>query len=809
MYLFRFAIAVLLLATLLGAEAAASESWADWGTSSVADEVGTPVFTVDGKPFYVYGAAFFYERTPRSEWRKDLAAYKQLGINTIDLYVMWNWHEPSAGVIDFNGATNSRRDLHALFSIIHDLGFKTIVRPGPVIRNEWRNGGYPAWLLQRSEYAMPLHDILEGRYPATATYQNAHADAAAMEWMKNATHLYESQRWLQTVLREIEPWSHDVIAIALDDDQGAYIDNDTWPAPHWQSYIRWLRATVRQTVGARVPLFINTFQMKVTASAPVWAWGNWYQSDARTIGDHDIAQLAFSTALLQTQPHVPVMTSEFQAGWLQGADEIAPRLADPQNTTIALHEMLQYGARGVVNFPLADTLNPAGWEAPWTNWFYAWDAAFTLHGGETPRGAAVAEFGSLLTQHGIDIAQMQPQTDVAIAWLPSAYDPGSMSNARIGVFAASTIAALQRCRALARTCRLVDLKYDTPDDLARAKYLVLLDTGFTPGIETKLRSLARNVRFVASVDAAVAAGAGSSTGGMHDSALLVDAKSRHALLDTINSAQLPRRVAATRVRVGSKEVPIPAFAMPPQSAHDFWIDGSGAHAIALTAGAPIEETPEAVSWRAVPARQSFAYALDVYRDGEGAIVMDNGQARVVIAPDAGARAFVFESLPAKENLFTTIGALRDDVQEPLPPSSRDYIAAYTHPLEAGTFNRPYRCSIKETGARAVVECEYDAPDLASQPVHFQKTFVLEPGTTTLSVTVRASAAAVSLTALSPAGFGDVAWPADPQSRGEEIGEHEGYRLERLRYPANRDETIVFQLASPALKGHTRGEANRR
>ncbi len=45
------------------------------------------------------------------------------------------------------------------------------------------------------EYDMPLHDVLEGRYPATATLQNAHADdAAAAEWLGNATHLLESRR---------------------------------------------------------------------------------------------------------------------------------------------------------------------------------------------------------------------------------------------------------------------------------------------------------------------------------------------------------------------------------------------------------------------------------------------------------------------------------------------------------------------------------------------------------------------------------------------------------------------------------------
>ena len=47
-----------------------------------------------GRPFFLYGAAFFYERIPRELWRATLRAYKNLGINTIDLYLIWNWHEP-------------------------------------------------------------------------------------------------------------------------------------------------------------------------------------------------------------------------------------------------------------------------------------------------------------------------------------------------------------------------------------------------------------------------------------------------------------------------------------------------------------------------------------------------------------------------------------------------------------------------------------------------------------------------------------------------------------------------------------------
>ncbi len=299
--------------------------WAGWQTSRIASERGQPVFTVDGKPFFIYGAAFFYERIPRARWRDALAAYRALGINTIDLYVIWNWHEPADGTFDFTGSTDPQRDLAGLLALTHQLGFKIILRPGPVIRNEWRNGGYPAWLLERAEYDMPLHDVLEGRYPATATLQNAHADAAGAQWLGNPTHLRYASRWIHSVLEAVAPYSRDVIAIALDDDQGAYLDNDTWPAPHWHAYLAWLRGVVRSTAGSRVPVFVNTYEMKVPAASPAWAWGNWYQGGSAEIGSHDLADLDFATGLLQTQAGFPVMQSEFQAGWLQSADEGAPR----------------------------------------------------------------------------------------------------------------------------------------------------------------------------------------------------------------------------------------------------------------------------------------------------------------------------------------------------------------------------------------------------------------------------------------------------------------------------------------------------
>jgi hypothetical protein len=714
--------------------------WSGWHTSAITHDHGTPVFTVDGKPFFVYGAAFFYERTPRSEWPSDLRAYKELGINTIDLYLIWNWHEPDANTVDFDGHTNDRRDLGALFKLIHDQGFKVIVRPGPVIRNEWRNGGYPDWLLQRPDYNMPLHDILEGRYPATATLQNAHADAAGDEWLNNPTHISYAKAWLHDVLRAIEPYSDDVIAIALDDDQGAYIDNDTWPAPRWHAYMDWLKSTVQETVGEKVPLFINTFQMKVTASAPVWAWGNWYQSDAYRIGDHDLSQLTFSTSLLQTQPGMPVMASEFQAGWLQGAAETKPRGAAPEDTTLALHQMLQLGVHGVVNFPVQDTINPAGWEAPWANHAYAWDAALTADSTRSARYESTAAFGDLIRQQGKYLATLTPKVDATIAWLGSAYDSPQLTNAQFGVLAAATIAELQRCRALALTCRLVDLHYADPNSITTQVVIVpdvisgILFEHVTGECLTRLR----HTHTVTNHIDAARSHLHSSTGGIADAALLLAPDGKSGILDVFNAATTVRHIDATSVALRNERVRIKAMTLAPGAALD------------IPLNAPTTPTPRPSdllggggnlnnAYGGMVDNSLFAKETDVYHDGAHTFVLNNQYMRVVISADAGARVF---SEP-----FTAIGGLRDDVQTPSLPSARDYIAPYTHPMPAGTFNRPYSCKVTKNEEAASVTCTYTAPDLADKPVTFEKQFVLERDATSFSVRLKASADAVSISSL--------------------------------------------------------------
>ncbi len=757
------AAAVLALVLPAAARADSASGWSSWNAARVASDHGYPVFDVEGRPFFVYGAAFFYERIPREQWLPALQAYKRLGINTIDLYLIWNWHAPAQGVLDFTGSTDPRRDLLALLKLTHSLGFKLILRPGPVIRNEWRNGGYPAWLLERAQYNMPLHDVLEGRYPATATLQNAHADAAAAEWLANGTHLSDAAQWLHDVLRAVEPYSHDVIAIALDDDQGAYLDNDTWPAPHWHAYIGWLRATVRSVVGSRVPLFINTYEMKVPGASPAWAWGNWYQGGSYRLGAHDLADLDFATGLLQTQSRYPVMQSEFQAGWLQGADEGAPRPSDPSSTALALGELVRDGAHGIVNFPVQDTIYPHGWEAPWANWSYGWNAALTVDLRPSQRYAPTAQFGALVRAYGALLARTHVAADAAIIWPPSLYVPSSLNNADFAAFASATAAMQRACNARGASCPLVDLA--AADDRSLRRYPALLLPVLPSGISvgrmqpwaiTRLTRLQRSKRLIADPSAL---SKGMRIGA--DATLLMADDRSFAFVAAINPSDSSRTIGPLRIALSNRSVRVPAFVVRARGSRLVPVGLRASFAINSVEGGTATPPP--------------------FEDPDGTAVA-NGRLRVVFAPFAGAR--VAELGDGSGNAATSIGLLRDATDPQPPASSRDYIAAYTHPLAAGTFNRPYVCNRIDSLGTQRISCSYDAPDVPSGGALFKRTWTLSGSSNELIVGVEFQPHDVRSPALleSISGFAFVPGDAVIGSGNEHaVGILHGHRLASLRW----------------------------
>jgi hypothetical protein len=68
-----------------------------------------------------------------------------MGLNTIQTYVPWNWHEENEGNFTFTGD----HDLGLFLRTAQKVGLLVLVRSGPYMCGEWEFGGLPAWLLSK------------------------------------------------------------------------------------------------------------------------------------------------------------------------------------------------------------------------------------------------------------------------------------------------------------------------------------------------------------------------------------------------------------------------------------------------------------------------------------------------------------------------------------------------------------------------------------------------------------------------------------------------------------------------------------
>lgn len=99
-------------------------------------------FLLNGKRTFIASGGMEYCRVPRALWHDRLLRLKRAGFNTVEIYNMWNFHEPKKGQFDFAGD----HDLDAFLKMVKALDLYAIVRVGPYVCAEWDSGGYPVWL---------------------------------------------------------------------------------------------------------------------------------------------------------------------------------------------------------------------------------------------------------------------------------------------------------------------------------------------------------------------------------------------------------------------------------------------------------------------------------------------------------------------------------------------------------------------------------------------------------------------------------------------------------------------------------------
>ena len=108
-------------------------------------EAGDGCFLLDDKPFVIKAAELHYARIPFEYWEHRILMCKALGMNSICLYVFWNYHEEEEGVYRFDG----ERDLAQFLKLCQKHDMWVILRPGPYVCAEWEMGGLPWWLLSK------------------------------------------------------------------------------------------------------------------------------------------------------------------------------------------------------------------------------------------------------------------------------------------------------------------------------------------------------------------------------------------------------------------------------------------------------------------------------------------------------------------------------------------------------------------------------------------------------------------------------------------------------------------------------------
>ncbi|WP_345800544.1 beta-galactosidase [Microbacterium sp. AZCO] len=96
----------------------------------------------DGRPWIPVSGELHYSRVPRARWARRLAQLRAGGVTVVSTYVPWIHHEPERGRRRFDGDL----DLAAFVDAVRAQGLEFVLRIGPWIHGEVRNGGFPDWV---------------------------------------------------------------------------------------------------------------------------------------------------------------------------------------------------------------------------------------------------------------------------------------------------------------------------------------------------------------------------------------------------------------------------------------------------------------------------------------------------------------------------------------------------------------------------------------------------------------------------------------------------------------------------------------
>lgn len=312
--------------------------------------IGENDFLLDGKPFVIRCGEIHFPRVPREYWQHRLQMCRALGLNTVCVYLFWNYHEWEEGHFNWSG----QADVAEFCRLAQAEGLWVILRPGPYSCAEWEMGGLPWWLVKHDQIALRSTD---------------------------PKFLEPAKRYLREVGRVLAPQQitrgGPLLMVQVENEYGSFGKD--------AAYMGALRETLIEG-GFEVPLF---------ACNPTNALANGYREDLFQVVNFGAgaAQKAFET-LKKFQKTGPLMNGEYYPAWFDvwgrkhrtGAP--GPIVADLDYMLKNRHSFSIYMAHGGTSFAFW-----SGADRPFIpdTSSYDYDAPISEAGWVTPKFEAMRE----------------------------------------------------------------------------------------------------------------------------------------------------------------------------------------------------------------------------------------------------------------------------------------------------------------------------------------------------------------------------------------------------------------------------------
>ncbi|XP_054896968.1 beta-galactosidase [Poeciliopsis prolifica] len=234
-------------------------------------------FRKDGGKFRYISGSIHYSRIPRAYWKDRLLKMYMAGLNAIQTYIPWNYHEETPGQYNFSGD----RDVEYFLKLAQDTGLLVILRPGPYICGEWDMGGLPAWLLKNKNIVLRSSD---------------------------PDYIAAVDKWMGKLLPMMKPYLYQnggpIITVQVENEYGSYFACD-------YNYMRHLTKLFRTQLGDEVVLFTTD-----GAGVKYLKCGS-IQDLYATVDFGPGANItAAFAAQRHAEPYGPLVNSEFYTGWL-------------------------------------------------------------------------------------------------------------------------------------------------------------------------------------------------------------------------------------------------------------------------------------------------------------------------------------------------------------------------------------------------------------------------------------------------------------------------------------------------------------